>query len=676
MAPASNVKTGRNAPCPCGSGKKFKNCCQNTLAPPPNAPNTSAARSAPSATEIGELAALLNAGQDAAVERYSRELVERYPSEGPIWKVLGQTLLRQGKDARGALRRATALLSGDPEAHSNLGIALRRHGELDAAVASCRRAVAIKPDYAEAHSNLGNALRDLRRLDEAVASFRRSLEIDPGLAGVHSNLGNALRDLGQHAAAVASYRRALAISPDFAEAHNNLGIALQGLGRSADAVVSYRRALEISPDFAEAHSNLGNALRDLGQLEAAVASYRRALAIKPDYADGHSNLGSVLMHLGNTDEAQGFLTKAIELSAGGARALATALVYIPYQRDDPRFDRLKSVYTRRASLPLEDRIQLCFSMGKAMETVGQFDGAFDAYAEGNLLHHRVHPFDEAADERYLAESRSAFTPQLLEACVAPEVHLPLSRHEPVPIFIVGMPRSGTTLIEQILASHPAVFGAGELTKLGELAGQAARLSLDTPQREASLSALRILGRAYMDHVSRVAPGASYITDKMPANYRCLALIRLMLPDARIIHSVRDAMDTCFSCYALRFRSGHEYSYDLGMLGRHYLRYRQLMQHWYQVLGAGRILNVRYEDTVADPEGEARRLLDGLGLAWDPACLRFYETERAVSTASVAQVRRPIYSSSVGRWRNFERHLAPLLDAVRLALVPDEADSGV
>jgi hypothetical protein len=233
-----------------------------------------------------------------------------------------------------------------------------------------------------------------------------------------------------------------------------------------------------------------------------------------------------------------------------------------------------------------------------------------------------------------------------------------------------MPRSGTTLIEQILASHPAIFGAGELTTLGEIAQKAPLLVRDSTNAEATLLALRQLGQRYLDQVWKLAPDARAVTDKLPGNYYLLGLIHLMLPHAKIIHCLREPMDSCFSCYALLFRTGHHYSYDLRMLGRHYLRYKKRVEHWASVLPPGRILDVRYEDNVADPEREARRMLDHLELAWDSACLRFYETERAVSTASVAQVRKPMYSSSVARWQRFEKHLGPLLEILHPATSPE------
>jgi tetratricopeptide (TPR) repeat protein len=579
------------------------------VAPGPTAPE-------PTAAEIEQLSLLSGAGRDAELESRARALIEAHPDSGIAWKALGESLRRQGKeDARQALQNAADLL----------------------------------PDDAEAHSNLGTALRSLGQPQAAAAAFRRALAIRPGLAVVHGNLGNALRDLGQ----------------------------------LDDAVASYRRALEINPALADVHNNLGNALHDLGLLDDAVASYRRALHVKPDHADAQSNLGSVLMHLGKVEEAEASLSKAIELSLGDARPLAAALLFIPYRQDDSRFDRLESVYARRESLAPADRIKLGFSMGKALEDIGEYARSFGAYEEANRLFHVGHPYDEAADERDVEHDCGEFTREMFEDwAAAAERSPPVSERaipghaipghaipghaipdERVPIFIVGMPRSGTSLIEQMLASHPAVFGAGELPKLGELAQEARLVPLDSSDRESNLATLRALGRQYLEHIGKLAPQARYITDKMPGNYQYLWLIQLALPNAKIIHALRDPMDTCFSCYALRFTLGHEYSYDLRTLGRKYLRYERLMEHWRDALPPGRILSVSYEDNISDPEREVRRMLDHLGLPWNPACVRFYATERAVRTASAAQVRKPIYASSMARWKHFEQHLAPLRETI-------------
>ena len=314
------MKPGRNDPCPCGSGKKFKKCCAAKPEDHPTAQDIAAKTTAPTPAECSQLAALFNAGRYAELENLAHLLVDQYPDSGLAWKVLGASLSAQNKEALPALQRATELLPDDAEAHSNLGNALRGIGQLDDAVESYRRALEIKPDFAGALSNLGNVLQDLGQLDDAVASYRRALEVQPDFAKAHSNLGNALQGLGRLDDAVASYRRALKIQPGFAEAHNNLGNILRDLGQLDDAVASCRRALEIKPDFAEAHGNLGNALQDLGQLGDAVASYRRALEIKPDYAKVLCNLGKALQEQGQLDDAVASYRRALEIQPDFAEA--------------------------------------------------------------------------------------------------------------------------------------------------------------------------------------------------------------------------------------------------------------------------------------------------------------------------------------------------------------------
>lgn len=340
------TKPGRNDPCLCGSGKKFKQCCGSLQASAASGQNPHACLSSsmagrpaavppslPTAAEVNQLVALFNAGRHEELERQARRLLERFPGSGAAWNVLGVSLQVQGKDALAALRKATELLPKDPGAHSNLGNALRAAGQHAEAVASYRRALAIRPDLAALHSNLGNALRDLGQLDDAVASYRRALGIQPAYAEAHNNLGNALKDLRQLDAAAACYRRAIEIAPHYVEAHNNLGLALRDLGQIGDAVACYRRALEIKPDFAEAHGNLGLALQDLGQLEQAVTSYRRALEIKPGWAEAHSGLGAALQELGQLEDAVACYRRALEIKPDLVDTLGSLLFIYNYLAD-------------------------------------------------------------------------------------------------------------------------------------------------------------------------------------------------------------------------------------------------------------------------------------------------------------------------------------------------------
>jgi tetratricopeptide (TPR) repeat protein len=299
-----NVKPGRNEPCPCGSGKKYKKCCSEKVDARLASVSALAKGSAPKPVEISQLLALLNAGCFAELESRAFPYIKQYPDNGFLWKLLGTAFHQMGRDADAlaAFQKAAILSPGDGEAHSNFGCALNSNGRLNEAEASHRRALQIKPDHAVAHNNLGLTLNDLGRLDEAETSYRRALELKPDFAEAHLNLGNALQNLGRLDDALASYRRALELKPNYAEAYSNLGSALQNLGRLDDALASYRRALEIKPDYAEAYSNLGSALQDLGRLDDAMASYYRALEIKPHHAETHYNLGDALLLSGRLSE--------------------------------------------------------------------------------------------------------------------------------------------------------------------------------------------------------------------------------------------------------------------------------------------------------------------------------------------------------------------------------------
>ena len=585
-----------------------------------------------------------------------------------------------------------------PEAQNNKGLALQNLGRKEEALASYDHAVRLNPAYAGAWYNRGNVLQDMGRYDEAVDSYRQALAIRPyhadswinlgrahkalghyedacacyekaiaiapGQAVGHNNLGNALMELRRYDKALESLGRAVALDPDYADAYQNRGLVLQELDRYEEALESFRKAVELKPEAAEAHFHLGQALQDMRRFDEALTSYERATELKPGYADAYAKKALLFMELGKMKEA-GAILDEVEGTMSDDTALLFARVSLkPLQADDPYFDRLRERYADRTTLLKGKREFVDFAMGKSLEAQGRYDEAFAAYEEGNRLHYEKYPYDITAEMRYLANTRAYFSVELLDRCRSVLETLPADGDERVPVFIVGMPRSGTTLTEQVLASHPDLFGAGELTTLGDLARKVELPPLDAPDWERRILDLRRFGREYMDQVWKLAPDARYITDKMPHNFNNLMLIHLMLPNAKIIHVMRDPMDNCFSCYALRFKKGHDYCYDLEMLGRHYQLYRQYMQHWHDVLPPGRILDVRYEDTVADLETQARRILEYVGLPWDPACLDFHKTERSVKTASIAQVRKPIYKTSVARWKHFEKHLGPLQEILQ------------
>jgi Flp pilus assembly protein TadD len=543
-------------------------------------------------------------------------LAERHRTEGRL------------AEAEAVLRAVLARLPACHPAYHGLALVALDAGRPALAAELIQRAIALAGDVALYQRNLGELCRRLGRLDEAIGAGRRACALAPEDAEAHYNLGLALADRSDFAAAIAEYRRALELAPAHGYCWNNLGAALEKSGERAAAEEAYTKAIAIDPQHAEALNNLGTLCMERGRLDEARRSLEAAVAAAPNFIEAHFNLSDLKT----------------------------------YREGDAQLAHLEASVERAESMPPQARVRLWFALGKAREDVGRHDAAFAAYAEGNRMQHALTPYEETRDERLVEAIERVFTREFFAARTPPA-----PREGWAPIFIVGMPRSGTTLLEQILASHPAVHGAGELVDLHEvIAGEGARLGVEYPELAARLpqDGFARLGEAYVERVRKLAPVAERITDKMPANFFYLGLIRFALPQARVIHAMRDPMDSCFSCYAHLFRHGMEFTYDLGSLGRYYARYMRLMRHWHAVLPAGTILDLPYERVVADVEGEARRIVEFAGLPWDERCLAFHENRRPVHTASLAQVRRPIYKSSVARWQRFATHLAPLLELVR------------
>jgi len=324
--------------------------------------------------------------------------------------------------------------------------------------------------------------------------------------------------------------------------------------------------------------------------------------------------------------------------------MASLLALRPYQAHDHYFSQLTTLYDKRDAFSIQDQIKLNFTMAKAMEDAGHTDRSFIAYAEGNLLNKQMACFDEDEAFRIFQNKHRIFNNQFLNSCAVVQNEVPENKDDRIPIFVVGMPKSGSTLIEQILSGQRGVFGAGEIGIMNDIERKA-NVLLQSKNTRYVLSGLRKLGQEYLDRVWEHSPDALYIIDKLLGNFQNIGLIHLMLPNARIIHSMRDPVETCFSCFTQQFSSGHLYSFDLKIMGRHYLRYRDLMQHWNDVLPANRILDVSYERLVADFDVETKILFDYLNLPWNPNCLKFYENNRVVRTSSSVQVRKPIFLTS-------------------------------
>ncbi len=553
---------------------------------------------------------------------------------------------------RAVLRRAP----GHVQALFNLGLVLVRQGRFDDAVAQFDKALAQKPDFAAAHNAIGIALRMGGRAQEAIRHYAAALAIKPDYAEVENNFGLALQALGRDAEAVDRYRRAFALAPDYFEAESNLAAALRALHRFTEAAEHCRNAVALRPSSAEAHNNLAAALQLLGRHDEALAEFDRALALAPQLASAWHGRGTVLRTLGRLGEAQGAIEQAIAIQPRRAEFYRSLAETKRFQRGDPHCALIEGLARDIAALPEDERIHLHFALGKVYADLAENERAFDHLLHGNALKRAKAAYDEPATIAYLERIEALFSAAVMRERAG------AGDPSPVPVFIIGMPRSGTTLVEQMLASHPQIHGAGELgdfeAAVAALGGGPEGVPADIGDTE-----LRRIGARYLAAVTPHAPEARRITDKMPANFRFAGLIHLALPNARLVHIRRDPVDTCLSCFSLLFGGEHPYAYDLAELGRFYRAYQKLMEHWRRVLPSGVMLEVGYEELVREFAPQARAIVAHCGLEWDQACLEFHKTERPVHTASAVQVRQPLYQSAVGRWRPRDGLLRPLLEAL-------------
>jgi len=589
-----------------------------------------------------------------------RTVIALRPGHAPAHTLLGMCLGRLGrpKDALASFERA---IEADPKnlmAMISKGDTLAELGRHADAVTQFDKALAIDSTNIVAWCNRGLALEALGRDTDAVGSFERALTLNPNLAEVHFNLANAQQRLQRYDDAVGHYRRAIALRSNLTPAFVNLGRALVALLRWQDAADTYAQALKLDPRSVVVHDAMGFVLWNLERYHDSLASFDKALAIAPNYAATLNKKGRLLYVLGRLEEGRALIERAIAAdpdNVGNHLVLSEMKRFAP---GDPQLAAMEKLLPGIESRPVQDQIDLHFALGKAYGDIGNHEPSFRHLVKGNALMRGQIAYDEPAVIASLDRISPVFTPELLRS---------KSGHgnpSTQPIFIVGMPRSGTTLIEQILASHPQVYGAGERQDFKQALIKAAGTA-DYPEVVPALTPAQFnaLGSAYLASMTATASAAARFTDKLPANFVYVGLIRLALPNARIIHVRRNPIDTCLSCFSTLFRSTLNFTYDLGELGHFYRAYEQLMEHWRAVLPEGAMLEVQYEDVVADTETQARRILAHCGLEWDEACLAFHKIDRPVNTASAAQVRQPIYGSSVGRWHAYSDQLQPLLEAL-------------
>ncbi len=582
----------------------------------------------------------------------------------------------------------------DVQQLSEQATAASQRGDWATTAELCSRLVRLLPRAADAWFMLGRACAEFDRLDEAGTAYREALHIKPEFAEAAHGLGYVLLRQGEWASAIDFFRQALRFNPRIAQACWGLGNAQQMLGNLREALEHYQQALQINPRHAAARLGIGVVLSLAGKQPLAVPHIREAIQLKPGYIDACIALAATLMPLGEPDEAEQLIETALEQDRDNIELISLAATIDQHKgKLEKARERLAPLVDAGnnevnillawaalcgssdepgAAIPLlEQRLDtgpplsatgqrnLHFNLGNLYDKNREYRKAFGHYRKGNALKNAG--YDAAAREANVQATIAVYSCERMNT-------LPRSgTRSGRPVFVVGMPRSGTSLIEQILASHPAVFGAGELIHVIQIAGSL-QATLDKPQPYPHCvpgltpAELDVLAQSYLEQIDALSPDAARVVDKMPGNFMYLGLIEQLFPDARIIHSMRDPLDTCLSCYFQDFSRSHPYSYDLRDLGAFYRGYERVMQHWREVLSLP-MLEVQYEELVSDRERVSRQMVDFCGLDWDDRCHDFHKTQRYVATASYDQVRRPLYTSSVSRWKNYAEFLTPLRETL-------------
>jgi tetratricopeptide (TPR) repeat protein len=640
--------------------------------------------------------ALDNHGNLAGAIAGYQKVLGREPSNVDALFLLGRAYCQQGELESGAkaFRRVITLRPSHAPAHALLGMAHNRLGRPQDALACFDRALEADPKHVMAIANKADALAKLGRHADAVVEFDKAVAIDPSNIATWSNRGNALQELGRETEAVESFKRALAVRPDLAEVHFNLANALHKLGRNDESVHHYRRAIALRPGLVDAYINLvsalivlkdweeiircceqliklrpnsvfvyyglGFALLERERYEESLANFDKALAIDPNHARTLHQKARLLYYLGQIEDARALCEKAIEIEPRGIDYFLQLVSLKRFVSSDRQLAAMEDLLQGVESLAARDQTNLHFSLAKAYNDFDDYERSFQHLAKGNALARQQFDYDECETIAGLERIREVFSPGLMRSKSGhgnPSVQ---------PIFIVGMPRSGSTLIEQILAGHPHIHAAGEIEDFWKALRALGKINAtDYPEVVPAMTPQELgeLGAAYVASATASMPAMNRFTDKQLYNFAYAGLIHLALPNAHIIHTRRNPIDTCLSCFSLIFNELHKFAYDLGELGRYYRAYERVMDHWRDMLPEGVMLDVQYEDVVEDMEIQARRIIAHCGLEWDEACLAFHKVERPVRSASAAQVREPIYRNSVGRWRRYRDHLQPLLEAL-------------
>lgn len=595
-------------------------------------------------------------------EQLYRQILDRQPKFAYAINMLGVLLSQKKEHIKGAklLQKAIKLEPNVAEYHINLGFNLQEQGKLEEAEKEFAKATRLAPDSSDAWFNLGNVSLMLKKTGAAVDAFVNTIEKNKSHLPAYNNLGNIYRELRMFDEALKMFNKVIELNPDLSRGWYNLGKVYRQMGDGENAVKCFEKVIAYEPANLKARCQIADYRgRLLNDIDRALKDYDSVIESNPDYTPAYRQKADMLAIFGRYEEAGIWYRKGLEIDQTNTTAYLGLIYNKLYNEQDIKYllDLLGS-----DSLETRQVVDIHFALGSVFDERKEYETAFRHFEQGNRLHRSTFEFPTGIIEDHISRLISVFDKSLMSQ------HANSGVESRLPVFIIGMPRSGTTLVEQIIASHPKVYGAGELQHVGNLV----QSPLTLEDRLASTHTLFVpvlteadinnFANDYLAYINKADSGIERITDKMPQNFLFLGYIALMFPQARIIHCNRNPMDTCLSIYTQKFTQHHPYAYDLAELGAYYKQYQRLMSHWESLLG-DRILTLQYEDLLSDPEGKSRELIDHVGLDWNDRCLHFHESNRPVQTACHLQVRQKIYTTSRERWRNYAAWLGPLRSAL-------------
>ena len=599
-------------------------------------------------------------GNPEAAEKHFRKVLSRDRSNIHGLNLLGMVCVNTGRpeEAVRLIARALKIKPVDAQAHGNIGLAYQRMGSLILAERHFRKSVEINTNNPTMWNSLGNVLRETGQAAEAVKIYESTLKANGNQPECWTNLSQALIDLGEFERAFQAVNRALQLDPNLAESHNQLAEVYRKTFKYDRAINAYKKSLQLDPALYESMLGLATVYRESEDPEAALTVLNQLIKLEPEHAKAYTVLGVLKEQLGDSAAAADCFKKSIAL-APDVFSPHYHLSQIKGRKSSE--DEILSMerFQKMPGLSREDRTHLHFSLGEAYDQLSLTDKAFKAWLTGNQIKAERFPYDPVKRKQHrdstIAHSQALAT-RLTETPSQDIRQL---------VFVIGMPRSGTSLTDQILSSNTKVSSVGEVSYADDMAVQVKKLTGTLyPQGLAGLSQedIGILRADFFKKIPLKHSDYQVLIDKTPMNYQFLGLLAEVFPNAKFIHCRRNPMDNCFSIFKLSFANHQEYAHELTALGRHYMLYESMMDEWKKMY-PHRILDVHYEDTVADIEAQCIRLVEFLGLTFEPEMLEFYSSERLVRTPSASQVRQPIYKTSVQAWKKYEQHLQPLVSAL-------------